>query len=121
MWQFLTFLSLFGTVPSFCRKVEQQVFGANGPKPRDWAIRKEDPVASYARPYALEQDIWAKKRKRLDVDIWADTRRGGVDADRVKSCIRGVPLRRKYILETLDGGESLYRRQKGRDVVQPGQ
>ncbi len=68
---------------------------------------RQDAIASFARPDALEKDLWAKKRARLDVDIWADVRKGDIDTDREKLNVYSDPSRRKRILESMHDRETL--------------
>jgi len=53
---------------------------------------------SHLRTEALERDFWARKRERLDVDVWADMRKGDIDAHRLHTPLWGNPARREHIL-----------------------
>eukprot|EP00171_Calliarthron_tuberculosum_P016116 IDg16116t1 len=97
MWHLLCMLGTMGSMPYFIRRIEQRFFTKVGPHPSDWTMRTDE-VASFARPHALEKDLWARKRALLDVDIWSSQRGCDIDLDVEKTDLFGDPDRRAKIL-----------------------
>lgn len=98
MWQMLCNLSVFAAIPNMLRRIERRVKHTNGPEPQEWTMR-QDRIASFALPNALEHDMWAHKRKALDEDYWADMRRSSIDAEREERYVWSDAARRKRIAE----------------------
>lgn len=115
MWQFLALLSTMTSPLAFFRKTRQRLQKLEGPSARPWAARPLDDPPYYATRRGLEIDLWHARRDDLSFDYWAD-HRAKLNTDRLKTVIRGVPERRTYVLEELDGGESLdgVNRRRGR-------
>lgn len=116
MWHFFALIVTMASPFHLMRRMEERLTGRAGPTPRDWAERAPAPIANFARPAALERDMWSARRRALGEDFWAD-HRASIDGERGGSRLRAFPRRRKFILEMLDGEESLYRHREGKDVV----
>lgn len=99
------------------RRLEEKVTKNHGPTPRDWAERPLLPAPHWATGAALDDDLWAHRRRLLDHDEWAG-QRYSIDAPPAvpRPVIQPNPKRKKFILESLDGGESEYRFRPGLDV-----
>jgi hypothetical protein len=114
MWPFLIVLGLAGSALEAAQRLEEKLTGHKGPEPRPWTLRRPDPPPHFAVGDELERDIWAKKRASLDEDVWASSRTV-IDQAVPRDIIPPNPLRGKFILERLDGGECLYKH-RARDV-----
>lgn len=97
MWQLFCLMGTMGAIPYFLRRVEQRQAKNDGPYPSEWTMRM-DAVPTYARPSQLERDLWAKKRSMLDVDVWAERRRGDIDKEEEKTYLMADEKRREKIL-----------------------
>lgn len=102
-------MGTMGSMPYLMRRVEQRFFSKQGPYPSDWTMRTDE-IASFARPNALEKDVWARKRARLDNDVWAAQRKGDIDAEREKRDLFGDPDRRSKILSSTWGQREVSKR-----------
>lgn len=118
LWAFFGITTMAG---SAAQMLQRGARGADArgrrrsPEPRDWALRRDAPGPNFARPEALEHDAWARRRAELDEDVWAD-QRYTIDAPVAGPRVFGNPRRRRYILDSLDGGEAYYRFREGRDM-----
>lgn len=118
LWAYFGITTMVGSAAQMLQRVSRGP-GSGGrgrsPEPRDWALRRDAPGANFARPAALERDVWARRRAELDEDVWAD-QRYTIDAPLAGPRVHGNPRRRRYILDSLDGGEAYYRFRQGRDM-----
>jgi hypothetical protein len=116
LWSLLAMTAVFGETMQLIRRQNARLSGTSGPEPRDWALRAPSPPPHFVLPSALERDAWARRRADLDLDTWAGERYN-IDAPRERAIIQPNPRRRQFILERMDGGESLHPFRPGRDVV----
>jgi hypothetical protein len=115
---FFALVGVFGGSLQLLRRLELRLTGDRDVStPRDWTLRGGEGAPShFATPSGLARDDWWRKRGSLDVDVWADERHT-IDAPLPgRMLIQPVPPRREFILNTLDGGECLYRYRPGVDV-----
>lgn len=105
MWQLLSLLVSLGSPFSLIRRLRQRLYDEQGPQASPWAERGLN-MPYYATRRGLEVDIWRGNRESLSFDAWKGERRR-LKTDRVKSPLRGIPDRRVFLLEEMDGGETL--------------
>lgn len=106
MWQLIALLSTITSPMGFVRRMKQKLQDHPLPMARPWAERPLYPTPYFGTPRGLERDIWRSKRASLDTDVWEGDR-ASLREERIKMCPRQIEHRRRYILEKLDGGESL--------------
>lgn len=106
MFQFLSLICSVTSPLLFLRRARQQLQNLQGPSARPWAARPLDEPPYYGTRRGLELDLWHERRDELTFDYWTDLREQ-LKMDRPKTALRGVPDRRQFLLEELDGGESL--------------
>lgn len=117
LWNLLALGSMFGGTIGVLRRAEEKATQVRGPTPRDWAERPLSPAPHWATGSSLDEDIWAQRRPILDHDEWAGERYT-IDAPPpvARPVIPSILKRKKFILESLDGGESTYPFRPGLDV-----
>eukprot|EP00177_Eucheuma_denticulatum_P001151 GFKZ01002076.1.p2 GENE.GFKZ01002076.1~~GFKZ01002076.1.p2 ORF type:complete len:131 (+),score=18.73 GFKZ01002076.1:300-692(+) len=106
MWQLVALLSTITSPMGFIRRVKKRQQNQPLPVGRPWAERPLYPTPYFGTPRGLERDIWHSKRKSLDIDVW-ESDRASLGEERIKMVPRQIEQRRRYILEKLDGGETL--------------
>lgn len=106
MWQFLALLTALASPMEFTRRMREKLESTDMRLVSAWAERPQLDVAYFGTPRCLDIDIWRHQREYLDEDVWA-WERAGLTQDQIKMVPRGVPERREYILERLDGGHGL--------------
>ena len=72
---------------------------------RAWTTRKLK-AAHFSRADEVQVDISGSNRGNLAVDAWKE-QRDKLGRERVKSGMRGEPERRIFLLEELDGADTL--------------
>lgn len=97
MWQMLCNFGVFAAFPNLLRRLERRFKRTNGPEPLEWTMR-QDRIASFARPDALEVDMWSRNRRSLEEDYWADRRRD-IDGAQEGKFLWSDAARRKRIAE----------------------
>lgn len=118
MWPFITLVTCFATPTTFLRNVRYLLSSLPPPIARPWAERGPHPMPNFALPAALREDIWKHNREELDVDIWKEDR-AKLGASREKLQPRRHPGRKEFLLERMDGGESLDMSEKERMIMLP--
>lgn len=72
-----------------------------------WVETPQVEVPVSLRPSILAQDLWKSKRDNLEIDVWSgETRESLSKVAITKVRMYGIPSRRRYIIEDLDGRES---------------
>lgn len=106
MWQFLSLIVSFGSPFALLRRARERLNGeSSGGRVRAWTTRNSE-TAHFSRADALQVDIWGSNRGYLSLDAWKEQREK-LGREPVKSGVRGDPERRMFLLEELDGGETL--------------
>lgn len=112
---FLGLIAVLGGAAEVIKRSSSRMTGNQIPEPQDWTLRMPSGIAHFAEPHALEEDIWEDVRDYLNEDIWRD-RRDIIQSAVPRTLVPGNPRRRQYIIEELDGGESIYPIRPGRDI-----